>query len=268
MMKLLRDPLALFLAVGLLIYIAAEWVFTDDAEFQIHVTDADIARLQDQWSMQMRRPATEQEMVGLVEQFIKEEIYYREAMRMGLDVNDTIVRRRMQQKLTFLTEDIATAIPPTDDELRAYFEANQENYRIAPQYSFQHRYFSADRREDALSDAELALTNPEDVGDPFMLQRSYTQRSEREIGDLFGRPFAAALAELEPDPAWQGPVESAYGWHAVLVTESTATRLPSFEEVADRVSVDLRQAERQQANDAYYEDLRAQYSVSYPTNDA
>ena len=140
--------------------------------------------------MQMRRPATKQELGNLTEQLIREEIYYRGAMRLGLDQNDTIVRRRMVQKLTFLTENIATTDIPDEPALKDYCDENTEEYRPPKRYSFQHRYFSSDRREDAQEDAKISLLNNKDLGDPFMLQKTYSKRSEREIGDLFGREFS------------------------------------------------------------------------------
>ena len=130
---------------------------------------------------------------------------------MSLDQGDIIVRRRLVQKLRFLTEDIATGQAPADTELLAYYEANAERYRRPTRYTFSHRYFSTDRREDALADARTALAGGEIAGDPFMLQRSYAAKSVREIGNLFGTAFAEALAALEPADRWQGPIRSAYG---------------------------------------------------------
>ena len=120
--------------------------------------------------MQMRRPPSPQELSGLVDQYIREEIYYREARRMGLDANDTIVRRRMVQKLTFLTEDVATAAPLEETALKAYYDENIDEYRLPERISFKHRYFSSDRREDAEADARTALDDTEVTGDAFMLQ--------------------------------------------------------------------------------------------------
>jgi peptidyl-prolyl cis-trans isomerase C len=256
-----KDPLLYFLLVGALIYGLSQWVLTQDEEYQIVIGNQDLQRLNDQWSMQMRRPPSDQELAGLIEQFIKEEIYYREAMRLGLDANDTIVRRRMVQKLTFLTEDIATSATFSDADLQSFYNDNLDNYRLAERFSFKHRYFSVDRRADARSDAAEAISNPEIGGDPFMLQREYALRSEREVGDLFGRDFASALATLEPSEAWQGPLQSAYGWHAVLLINNAPATVQAFADVRERVLNDAQQAARDAANKRYYEDLRSQYSI-------
>ena len=262
-MNRLKDPLVTFLIAGAAIYFMAEMFADEDIPYEVLVREADIKRLQDQWSMQMRRPPTDQELSGLIEQFVKEEVYYREAQRLGLDRNDTIVRRRMVQKLTFLTEDIATATPLDETALRAHFANNIEDYRVAERFSFSHTYFSSDRRNDAQADAQAALLDA-GKGDPFMLQRTYSERSEREIGDLFGRKFAASLTLLEVSEKPQGPIESAYGWHTIILSNRSATFIPPFEEVADRVAVDAQQATRRAANDAYYEDLKARYAIIYP----
>lgn len=265
--KTLKDPLTLFILAGIALYIGQAWwanIAGVDGEFEINVRTEDVARLQDQWAMQMRRPANEQELAGLLEQYVKEEIYYREAKRIGLERNDTIVRRRLVQKLTFLTEDVATQIAPTQTEIEAYFEDNQTSYAIPERMSFIHRYFSQDRRLQAEQDANDALGDPQIAGDPFMLQREYAGRSQRELGDLFGRDFAASLFELAANQNWQGPVKSAYGWHAVLITGKADSRIPGIQEILDRVVADARQAERQKANEDYFESLKAQYHISYP----
>ena len=211
----------------------------------------------------MGRPPTEEEARGLLEHWLKEEILYREAKKLGLDADDTIIRRRLAQKLTFLNEDLANAEPPTKEELEAYFREHSADYRIPERYSFEHRFFSGDRRENAQEDARKALGNPETSGDPFILQRTYADRSAREIADLFGRSFAEGLAALESGrrDAWQGPVPSAYGWHIIRLTGRTPARDPRFEEVRDAVHRDLLQTRRREANEVFYQALRERYDI-------
>ncbi len=264
MKTLLKDPLVLFLALGVLIFLVGALGFTDDGDTLIEVGEPDLNRIQDQWQAQMGRPPTAQELDGLVEQFIREEAYFREAKRMSLDQDDVIVRRRLVQKLRFLTEDIATGQPATESELLAYYEDNADRYRRPTRYTFSHRYFSTDRRDDARADAEAARVDGNIAGDPFMLQRSYAARSARDIGNLFGADFADALAALEPDERWQGPLRSAYGWHLVQLEARLPEVLPPYDEVANRVSSDLNLERREQANDAYYANLLERYEVRRP----
>jgi len=263
-MKWFKDPLILFFIGGAFLFAIAELADSDEISYQIDIRESDLTRLNDQWAMQMRRPATEQELGNLTEQLIKEEIYYREAMRLGLDQNDTIVRRRMVQKLTFLTEDIATTDIPDEQALKDYYDENTEEYRQPKRYSFQHRYFSSDRREDAQEDAETSLFNNKDLGDPFMLQKAYSKRSEREIADLFGREFAQSITILEPSDQWQGPLKSAYGFHTLLLETTQESYIKDYETVKERVLIDFQQETRRVANEQYFLDLRNKYSVNLP----
>lgn len=263
-MKWLKDPLVAFLAVGALLLLASQQFNDTPDDYRIIITPAEITRLSDQWQMQMRRAPTQEEMDGLIDSFIQEEIYYREAMRMGLDADDTIVRRRLVQKLTFLTEDIATAAAPDEAALRDYYDSHTADYTQPPRISFVHRYFSVDRREQAEADAKAALANAADEGDPFMLQKSYAQRSEREIGDLFGRAFATELFALDGE-GWLGPVRSAYGWHVVRIEEKLTEDLVPFAEVKERVLADWQMQARKAANDAWYKDLKSRYTIEWPT---
>ncbi len=266
-MSRLKDPIILFFLGGAALFFLAEFGDLSDISYQIDIKTADVKRLNDQWAMQMRRPASEKEVTGLIDQLIKEEIYYREAKRLGLDQNDTIVRRRMVQKLTFLTEDIATATVPSQDELKIFYDSNKEEYRQPDRYSFRHRYFSSDRRETAEQDAYRSLTQSNDLGDPFMLQKEYANRSKREIGDLFGRAFAEKITKLNASDQWQGPIQSAYGFHTVVLESVQENFLRPFEVVKERVLIDFQQKSRKDANEQYFLDLKNKYSISIADED-
>ena len=178
---------------------------------------------QSQW----RREPTPQELERLVENKVQEEILYREALAMGLDKDDTIVKRRMAQKLQFLAEDVAAAREPDTAELRSWFEKNKAKFAQPSRVSFRHLYFSPDRRgQRARDDAAKALAKlagqPQDakvaasLADPFMFQDYYRDRAPDYLGKEFGPQFAQAVAKLAPG-SWQGPIESGFGWHLVFV---------------------------------------------------
>ena len=267
--RLIRDPLVSFLFAGTLLFFITDWFSGDDDEtYQIQVTANEVQRLGDQWSLQMRRPPNKQELDGLVSAFVKEEIYYREALMLNLDANDTIVRRRLVQKLTFLTEDIATNEPPATEALQSFYTAQIDKYMEPAKFSFAHRYFSTDRRDNSQDIALQALTDTSLKSDPFMLQREYAQRSQRDVGNLFGRDFAEKLAELPTSDAWQGPLKSAYGWHVVKLLNVAPARVQPFNEVIEKVKVDWQQAQRKVANETYFTNLKAKYSVTYPKESA
>lgn len=263
-MRYLKDPLTIFLLFGLAIF-ALENLTSgeDDGDFLIEVTAGQQNRILDQWQAQMGRLPTEDEARGLIDQWVREEIFYREAKKLSLDDNDTIIRRRLAQKLTFLNEDLANAEEPTDTALNEYFETHADAYLIPERLSFEHRYFSSDRRENAEADARAALSSSANSGDPFILQKTYAERSSREIGDLFGTTFAEAIAALEDDQPdlWQGPIRSAYGWHLVRLTDRQPAREPLMAEVLNAVRRDYLQQRRRDANETFYQTLRARYDV-------
>jgi peptidyl-prolyl cis-trans isomerase C len=265
-MSLLRDPLVGFLLAGAVIFALDRWLPENDAANTIEITDTQIQRIRDQWQAQTGRDPGDEELAGLLDAWIREEIYYRQALKMGLEQNDTIIRRRLVQKLTFLTEDLADTAPPGRQALLAFYDSRPQAYTDPERFSFEHRFFSSDRRHDAAADARHALENNDTDGDTFMLQRSYAGLSKREIGDLFGRDFAAALTTLTPSSQWQGPVRSAYGWHLLRITQRDPARLRPFDEVADQVAADLRQQQRRAANDELYQRLRADYDIRMPDN--
>jgi peptidyl-prolyl cis-trans isomerase C len=264
MKHLWRDPLFGFLIAGAAIF-AFDRFTGDTVDVPvIEVTAAQLQRISNQWQGQMGRPPTDQQLNGLLEQWLREEIYYREARAMGLDDNDTIIRRRLTQKLTFLTEDLADASTLDENELRAHYDQAQGQYTEPEHFSFEHRYFSSERRADARADALAAMQVAQPAADPFMLQSSYASRSQREIGDLFGREFARELASLKVTNTWAGPVQSAYGWHLVKLIDRQPQRLLPFAQVRARVSNDLHMQRRQAANDTLYTELRNRYDIRFP----
>ena len=207
-MKLFREPLLHFLVLGAGLF--ALFGLVDDSEGtrtdRIVVTVGQIQRLAEGWTRTWQRPPTQAELDGLVVDFIREEVFYREALAMGLDRDDLIVRRRLRQKVEFLTDDLAAAVEPTEEELRGYLADNPEQFRIDSSFSFDHVYFNRDRRGDAAyRDAEQLLSrlatassdvDPAALGDPLLLPGEYQQASSREIAGRFGGEFAAQLAEL------------------------------------------------------------------------
>jgi peptidyl-prolyl cis-trans isomerase C len=265
-MRLIRDPLFVFLLFGLALFVAQRtFQGAGERDRVIEVTPGVQNQILNQWQAQMGRPPTADEASGLLDQWLREEIFYREARTLGLDENDTIIRRRLAQKLTFLNEDLANAEEPSPAELERYHAEHLADYREPERFSFEHRYFSSDRREDAAADAAAALDSPDEAGDPFILQKAYAARSAREIGDLFGREFTDALAGLDATQPtlWQGPVRSAYGWHLVRLTERTPARDRPLEEVVDAVRRDFQHQRRVDANEQFYQTLKERYDIRF-----
>ena len=241
------------------------------AENRITVTAGEIEWLTGSWQKRWNRAPTPQERAGLIDQYVRETIFYREALAMGLDRDDTIIRRRLAQKLEFLSEDLVATVSPTEAELSAYFAEHMEQYELPALLTMTHVFVDPDKREEqTLADAEeigaelRALQPPtegaEDLGDPFMLQHYYPERSESELAKLFGAEFARSVFELEPD-RWHGPVLSGYGVHWVFVEQRIPAETPEFAAVRDRVEQDWRDERREKFNDEFYAQLRARYEV-------
>jgi parvulin-like peptidyl-prolyl isomerase len=210
----------------------------------------------------------------MVEDKVREEVLYREALAMGLDKDDTIVKRRMAQKMQFLAEDVAAAHEPSTAELKAWFEKNDTKFALPSRYSFRHIYFSPDKRgQNAQADAAKALPTiagqPENstlslsLGDRFMFQDYYGDRAPDAIAKEFGPQFAVALEKLKPG-SWQGPIESGYGWHLVYIDTVIPGRIPAFEEMEPDIKTAWLAEQKQIAWQKAYKEMRDKYTLLLP----
>jgi peptidyl-prolyl cis-trans isomerase C len=274
----LREPLLLFLVLGAAMFAAYAALNPGSGRSQsskrIELTTEDLRQLEIAFAAQWNRPPTPEEAAGIVQMRIHEEVLYREALALGLDKEDTIVRRRMAQKMEFLSEDLANTRQPTTDVLKVWFEQNSQRFAVAPRASFRHLYFSPDvRGRNAGEDAARALAKitgePEDspaaaaLADRFMLQDYYGDRSAEQLGKEFGQKFARALFQLKSG-SWQGPIESGFGWHLIWIDSIIPTRVPLFEEVEADVKEAWIQDWRAEVRRKAYETMRAQYEVVLP----
>ncbi len=270
----LRSPAVAFLVIGVVLFVL-QALLRDrgdrDADQRIEVTATEIGWLAESWTRLWNRPPTGDELRGLVDDFVRQEVLYREALALGLDRGDVVIRRRLAQKLEFLTEDLAAQLQPPDAALQTYFEANRERYRFPELRSFTHVFFNLDERGEttyAAADSVLAdlRASPDaasragEFGDRFMLARHYQAASPQEVQRLFGGRFADALFELEPGE-WQGPVVSGYGLHLVLVTDVEESLMPELDEVMDEVLTDYQRDARERAQDEVLARLMERYEV-------
>jgi peptidyl-prolyl cis-trans isomerase C len=272
--RLTREPLIHFVLIGASIY-GLYGIFgqqeTADQDRSIVITAGEIGWLEASWEKRWNRPPTPAERQGLIKQYTRETVLYREALAMGLDQDDTIIRRRLAQKLEFLSKDLIRPDPPGDKELQAYFEAHIDRYRPPDLLTMTQIFLDPDKRgERTLDDAEslkaelIALKVPtaasRDPGDPFMLQSYYPERSEAELGKLFGSEFAQSVFALEP-AQWHGPVLSGYGVHLVYVHQRQEASPPTFSQVVERVRQDWEDDKGKELNEAFIARLLARYDV-------
>jgi peptidyl-prolyl cis-trans isomerase C len=272
--NIICNPLLHFFILGALIYVAYGSFGVQeysDPERTIVVTPYTINWLEDTWEKRWNRPPTAEEKEGMIQEYVKESILYRQALEMGLDKDDVIVRRRLAQKLKFLTDDIIDIPEPSEEELGGYFKDNIDQYKSPDLTTFTHIFFDPDKREEnTLTDAEDAksklqkLKNPTEgldkFGDNFMLQSYYPEKSEQEISKLFGSQFAKTISEQSPGE-WQGPILSGYGTHLLFVNGRIKTPEPAIEDVRDQVIVDWEDEKRKEINDQFYENLLSRYEV-------
>lgn len=272
-----KEPLLHFVLIGAAIYLLFGLFGqseSDDAvaeEDTILVTEGEINWLGEMWQKKWNRPPSDVEMLGLVRDHLRETVLYREAVAMGLDKDDVIIRRRMAQKLEFLAQDLIQPEPATDETLRSFFEENADRYQTPPLLTFTHVFLDPDRRgDDTLIDAEKLKAEliasakvpdeASDLGDRFMLQSYYPERDEADLSKLFGSEFARSIMALEPKQ-WHGPVLSGYGTHLVYVHDRLESPPPSYEQVAERVRQDQENEKREKLNKEYIESLLSRYNV-------
>jgi hypothetical protein len=274
--RIAREPMVHFLLIGAAIFAISAWFGGGDETAprdRIVVTEGRIRQLAQIFTKTWQRPPTAQELRGLVDAHIKEEVYYREALKIGLDRDDTLIRRRMQQKMEFLTEPGEDALTATDAELESYLAANREEFRVEPKLAFEQIFINPERSEepvDARADRLLKQANdaPSDadlhnLGDPTLLPRVTPLVSVSSIDRNFGQGFGKRLAQL-PVNVWGGPVRSPYGLHLVRVTERRDGYDPPLADVRAPVERKWRDARRDAFRKTEYERLRDKYEIVLP----
>lgn len=273
MKKLLREPLLHFLLLGAGLFLVHGWVGSPlggEGE-RVVITQGRIAQLAAGFARMHLRAPDSSELDVLIEDAIREEIYYREAKALALDQDDTIVRRRLRQKLEFVSEDVAPVQAPGDAQLRAYMQSHPEKFRTDTHYSLSQVYLDPQQHGPRLAadmhallarlQREGAIADVGKLGDALQLEHRYENVPASELVRLFGARFEVALRSL-PTNAWQGPVPSGYGVHLVFVEKREGGRAAALEHVRDEVHREWIHDQRRQANDRFYADLRKRYKVT------
>jgi hypothetical protein len=274
MRALFKNPAIHVLFLGLIVATAilvAKGPPTADASRRVVVTGADLLQQRAAFMRTWQREPTAEELRGALEQHIRQEVLYREALARGYDRDDLVVRRAMQQKMEFLAASQALEEPPTEEEIEAFFALRRERYRLPAVLTFAQVYLSPDRRgaaaeQDAIDLlARLRSEEPEVVdlvswGDPIMLEPFYARRSEQDVSAAFGDVFAEAVVRL-PIGSWEGPVSSGYGLHLVKIVEREESRIPDWLEVAGRVISDMEFEAKASARDQLYQEIAQSYEV-------
>jgi len=272
MTKLSREPLVHFILLGALLFAGHQlWQrHVTKADYTITVTAEEMERQALIFAGENRRQPTDDDLKALLFSHVEEQALMREAERLGLGEDDTIIRRRLAQKMRFIIEDADAPTLPEETELKAWFESNVQSFISPETRSFSHIYFSPEEHKDDVEKvalntlAQILLKNPpadwKTLGDPFMLKRSFKDLSAVEVTRLFGPDFAKGLFEAE-NTAWQGPIESAFGLHTIKIDNITAEVIPRFEDVRTEVGARWQSQAQRQANQDVLKDVIRKYKV-------
>lgn len=271
-MKLIEEPLLHFALLGAVIFAVNGWRERQRPEergvAKIEVTAGTIAWLSEGFARQWHREPDAAELRGMVNDHVREEVLYREALGLGLDRNDTIVRRRMAQKMEFLGQDVAGAVEPDELELRKFFEANPACYAKSARVDFHHVYFSREKRGARLeTDAREALaslakgTKEETLGDGFLGGHEFSAMEKNDIAAVLGEEIATRVAAL-PTDQWQGPFASTYGMHLLHVTARSEPQAVEFGTVRETVMRDFSEERRLAANSDFVRRLKERYVIN------
>ncbi|HEV7317681.1 MAG TPA: peptidylprolyl isomerase [Ensifer sp.] len=268
MLRLLREPLLQFMLLGAVLFALATLVTgaPEDAPSKIVVTAAQIDNMALTFAKVWQRNPSPDELRGLIEDYVRDEVYYREGKALGIDTDDIVIRRRIRQKMEFFAED-AAAIEPTDDDLRSYLAAHPQNFRTEPKATFRQVFLSASREGSLDVDAtnvglKLAKPDidPETLGDGFLLGTEFDGRDRSEVATDFGERFAEKIFSV-PLGGWQGPFVSPYGLHFVFVLERAEAATRPLGEVRDAVAREWANARRIEKLEQFYQTLRTRYEV-------
>ncbi|WP_158548576.1 peptidyl-prolyl cis-trans isomerase [Parvularcula marina] len=269
--RAIREPLFQFLLVAIVLFTLNSLLNGGEAEGDgqtITIPEGRVLQIAESYRLMSGRAPSRTELEALIADYADEEIAAREAAALGLDADDTIIRRRLQQKLTFLVEDSAATSEPTAEDLAAYFEAHREDYILPARLAFRQIMVSPDKRGDtapaeaaAILEELKAGTNPTSHGDPSMLPKSMTLSPETGIAMVFGQSFAATLFASDKE-GWFGPVRSPIGLHLVEITSREPARMPAFAEIEAQVAADWMAENRAFARSEFEEDLRERYDVT------
>jgi hypothetical protein len=269
--RLLREPLLQFLALGAMLFALYGLAGKRSAEApeKIVVSASRVANLGDGFARTWRRLPNEQELQGLIEDYIRDEVFYREGRAAGLDRDDVIIRRRVRQKMEFLADDMSVP-EPSDEQLAAYLASNPERFRAEDQLTFHQVFLSATRRANTIDNDSKQIASilaradgaidATVLGDPFLLGEEFRNVSPSKVTSIFGESFAKQISVMEKG-RWQGPISSGFGQHFVFISEWVSGNLPPLDAVRPVVHREWANARRLEAEQKLYASLRNRYEI-------
>ena len=264
-----REPIIHFLLIGAVLFLAFDLRQDTNiaAPNHIRIDAGQVEQFVAQFKRTWLRPPTDAELISLIDGYVRNEVYYREALAMGLDQNDPVVRQLMRRKLEFLLEDLTAEKAPDDEALSIFVQRNPDRFREEPHLSFIQVFLNPSKHPDLTSDAGKALarlnngSSPETEGDLTFEEQTYEKVTPNEIKRVFGDAFSRQLVELEPG-GWVGPIFSGYGGHLVKVIAKQEGRIPPLAKIRDKVEREYKAERRRELKDIAYQKLRERYEVT------
>lgn len=264
MRKILREPLFHFILLGSLLFALFYVINPAENKEEIIIDTNLVTELTAKWGQKRNRQPTLNEIQGLISEYLEQEIFYREALKMNLDHNDEIVKRRLAQKMEFISDELAETLQPTDKILENYYTKNKKNYSKPPIYNLQQVYFNTNKRpaphEDALD--ALKSDNPTGLGDAISLPKQYQNTSGVKLAIDFGTQFSKSIDTLKLG-TWAGPIQSGLGVHIVKISSKKEAGFYSFEEVKNRVNIDYNFKANNDFKNSLLNSLLENYEVVY-----
>jgi len=274
MKKLLQEPLLHFLLIGGLLFGIGALLENDDpaSDPTIVVSPGRIEALRQVFLSSQQREPTRKELEEMIDQYVREEVFNREAMVRGLDRDDPIIRNRLEQVMEMFAEESLEITQPTETQLREHLEANRAQFRIDPTFTFEQRLFNKGNREEAaaaVTQLNEGTRTAEETGEPTLLPTDYEAATESRLDATFGVGFSERVAEL-PLGKWAGPLESARGLHVIRLQKTEPARLPEFEKIREELEADWVREQRRQARGRFEEQLLEPYEViiEWPEQDS
>jgi len=256
----MKKKILIFFLVGIILYILDISINSNQGN-EIYISDQEVLSLVSAWKSQVGREPTDDEVYRIINSLIEEEILYREALKLGLDSDDKIIKRRLAQKITFLKQE-TFGDKLSDEELINFFNTNRENYYIDATYTFSHYFFSSENYSKIRAkDAYIKVNSSETINaDPFFLGKSFANENLKNISRNFGKNFTNSIKETELNQ-WSSPIESAYGHHLIYISDYKEGYYPIIDEVLNQVKVDLLQSKRDAAIMDYLDEVKTEYVV-------
>ncbi len=266
----MKEPLLHFVLLGVAIFVAYSQITNDtEDEYLIVINDSKINHIKSLWELQWKREPTFEEMKGLLERYTRQEVMYQEALKLNLDEDDEIIKRRLAQKMEFMANDLTKIMMPASEEnLRNYYEGNKEKYQTHASYSLKLVTFNRANHDDPRAYAETLLSQAEvtsesaliQKGDPVLLPSQLDKASKSEITKAFGHVFYDALG-AHPLNIWAGPISSGLGEHLVFISEKESAYYPEFESVRNEVKRDYEFEMESDAKGSMYREMKKKYEV-------